>query len=124
MRTGGTELLVGVVRDRLWGPVLAVAVGGVFVEILRDSVLTPLPVTPGRARALLERLRGIELLTGARGGPPADLDAVAAVIARAGDLAVALGDDLESLEVNPLRVDGGAIEALDAVVTWTRRDGS
>ena len=81
-------------------------------------------MTPGRARALLERLRGIELLTGARGSQPADLDALAAVVARVGDLAVALGDDLESLEVNPLRVDGTAVEALDAVVTWTRKDAS
>jgi acetate---CoA ligase (ADP-forming) len=124
MRTGGTELLVGVVRDAQWGPILAIAFGGVFVEVLRDSVLTPLPVTPRRVRALLEHLRGFALLTGARGGRPADLDALAAVVARVGDLAVALGDDLESLEVNPLRVDGAAIEALDAVVTWTRKDGS
>ena len=51
-----------------------------------------------------------------------DLDALAAVIARAGDLAPALGDDLESLEINPLRVDGTTIEALDAVVTWARKD--
>jgi acyl-CoA synthetase (NDP forming) len=124
MRTGGTELLVGVVRDAQWGPILAVAFGGVFVEVLRDSVLMPLPVTPRQVRARLERLRGIALLTGARGGRPADLDALAAVVARVGDLAVALGDDLESLEINPLRVDGAAIEALDAVVTWTRKDGS
>jgi acetate---CoA ligase (ADP-forming) len=124
MRTGGTELLVGVVRDAQWGPILAVAFGGVFVEVLGDSVLTPLPVTPARVRALLGRLRGIALLTGARGRQPADLDALAAVVARVGDLAVALGDDLESLEVNPLRVDGAAIEALDAVVTWTRKEGS
>ena len=41
------------------------------------------------------------------------------MIARIGDLALALGGELESLEVNPLRVDGTAIEALDAVVTWT-----
>ena len=124
MRTGGTELLVGVVRDAQWGPILAVAFGGVFVEVLRDSVLMPLPVTPARVRARLERLRGIALLTGARGSRPADLDALAAVVARVGDLAVALGDDLESLEINPLRVDGAAIEALDAAVTWTRKDGS
>jgi len=43
------------------------------------------------------------------------------VIARVGDLALALGDDLESLEINPLLVDGAAIEALDAVVTWTTK---
>jgi hypothetical protein len=46
------------------------------------------------------------------------------VIARVGDLALALGDDLESLEINPLRVDGPLTEALDAVVTWTGKDES
>jgi len=44
------------------------------------------------------------------------------VIAATGNLALALGDDLESLEINPLRVDGATIEALDAVVTWARKD--
>ena len=118
MRHGGTELLIGVVADPQWGPVLAVALGGVFVEVLRDSVLTPLPVSPARARLLLGRLRGRAVLEGVRGSAPADLDALAAVIARVGDLALALGDDLAALEVNPLRVDGAAIEALDALVTW------
>jgi acyl-CoA synthetase (NDP forming) len=122
MRRGGTELLVGVVRDPHWGPILAVALGGVFVEVLKDSALAPLPVSPAQARQLLDRLRGRAVLDGVRGAPPADLDALAAVIARAGDLALALGDDLESLEINPLRVDGTTIEALDAVVTWARKD--
>jgi succinyl-CoA synthetase beta subunit len=122
MRRGGTELLIGVVRDRQWGLMLAVALGGVFVEVLRDSALAPLPVTARQARHLLGRLRGRAVLDGARGAAPADLDALAAVIARTGDLALALGDDLESLEINPLRVDGAAIEALDAVVTWARKE--
>jgi acetate---CoA ligase (ADP-forming) len=119
MRTGGIELLVGAVADPLWGPMLAVAIGGIFVEVLRDSALAPLPVTPARARHMLDSLRGRALLDGVRGGVPADLEALSAVIARIGDLAVALGPDLESLEVNPLWVDGARIEALDAVVTWT-----
>jgi acyl-CoA synthetase (NDP forming) len=122
MRRGGAELLIGVVRDPHWGPILAVALGGVFVEVLKDSALAPLPVSPGQARAMLDRLRGRAVLDGVRGAAPADLDALAAVIARAGDLALALGDDLESLEINPLRVDGATIEALDAVVTWARKD--
>jgi acetate---CoA ligase (ADP-forming) len=119
MRTGGVELLVGVIADPLWGPMLAVAVGGVFVEVLQDSALAPLPVTPAQARRMLGSLRGRALLDGVRGGVPADLAALSAVITRIGDLAVALGEDLESLEVNPLWVDGARIEALDAVVTWT-----
>ena len=122
MRRGGAELLVGVVRDPHWGPMLAVALGGVFVEVLKDSALAPLPMSPRQARRMLDQLRGRAVLDGVRGAAPADLDALAAVIARTGDLALALGDDLESLEINPLRVDGAAIEALDAVVTWARKD--
>jgi hypothetical protein len=118
MRHGGTELLVGVVRDPQWGPILAVAIGGLLVEVLRDSALAPLPVTPWQAGRLLDRLRGRAVLDGVRGAAPADRDALTAVIARIGDLALALGEDLESLEVNPLLVDGTRIEALDAVVTW------
>jgi acyl-CoA synthetase (NDP forming) len=118
MRTGGAELLVGVVRDPQWGPVLAVAIGGVFVEVLRDSALAPLPVSAAQAGELLDKLRGRALLSGARGAAPADLVQLSAVIARIGDLALALGEDLESLEVNPLLVDGARIEALDVVVTW------
>jgi acetate---CoA ligase (ADP-forming) len=118
MRRGGAELLVGVVRDPQWGPVLAVAIGGVFVEVLQDSALAPLPVSAAQAGKLLDRLRGRALLSGARGAAPADHAQLSAVIARIGDLATALGDDLESLEVNPLLVDGARIEALDAMVTW------
>ncbi|MFZ3599314.1 acetate--CoA ligase family protein [Streptomyces sp. BH104] len=118
MRSGGTELLVGVVRDPQWGHVLAVGLGGVFVEVLKDSALAPLPLAPGQAREMLLGLRGAPLLQRARGTTPADLDAVAGAITAIAELAVALGDDLESLEVNPLRVDGSDVEALDALVTW------
>ncbi len=115
MRRGGTELLVGVVRDPHWGPMLAVALGGVFVEVLQGLGARPAArVTRRRPARMLDRLRGRAVLDGVRGAAPADLDALAAVIARVGDLALALGDDLESLEVNPLRVDGATIEALDA----------
>jgi acyl-CoA synthetase (NDP forming) len=122
MRRGGTELLVGVVRDPQWGPVLAVAIGGLFVEILNEPVLAPLPVSAVQAGRLLDRLRGRAVLDGARGGVPADRGALAAIIARIGDLALALGEDLESLEVNPLLVDGARIEALDAAVTWRNEE--
>lgn len=121
MRTPATELLVGVVRDPQWGPILAVAVGGVFVEALNDSVLTPLPVSPERATALLGRLKAAKVLDGYRGSAPVDRAALGELIAKVGDLALALGDDLVSLEINPVRVDGAQIEALDAVVEWARR---
>ncbi|MBE1536985.1 acetate--CoA ligase family protein [Actinomadura algeriensis] len=116
MRPPATELLVGVTRDPDWGLMLAVALGGVLVEVLDDVALTPLPVSAERARTLLDGLRGAAVLHGVRGGPTADLDRLAEVIAAVGGLAAALGPELESLEINPLRVAGAEIEALDALI--------
>lgn len=118
MREAGVELFVGVLRDPQWGLLLAVALGGVFVEILQDSALAPLPVPAEQARRMLRSLRGASILDGARGRRAADVDALADVIERISALAMALGEHLASLEINPLHVDGAHIEALDAAVTW------
>ncbi|MEV1200442.1 acetate--CoA ligase family protein [Microbispora rosea] len=117
-RGGGVELLVGVVRDPAWGLTLAVGLGGIWVEALRDTALRVLPVDAAEVRRALDELRGAALLRGARGTEPADLDAVAAVVARVAAFAGSLGDDLESLEINPLLVRGSHVEALDALITW------
>ena len=71
---------------------------------------------------MLGELRGLPLLRGARGTVPADLDALAAVIARVGEAALSLGHGLRALEVNPLLVDGDRIEALDVLIV-TEPDG-
>ena len=118
MRSGGVELLVGIVRDPSWGQVMAVGLGGIWVEILKDTSLRVLPVTREEIRTMLDELQGKALLRGARGSMPADLDRLVEVIYRASRLAQALGDRLESLEINPLRVAGSEIEALDALMTW------
>jgi acyl-CoA synthetase (NDP forming) len=118
MRSGGLELFVGCTRDPQWGPVIAVGLGGVWVEVLQDIALRPLPIDGAEVKRMLAELRGAKLLHGVRGSPPADLDAVADVIARVGDAAMALGVDLEALEVNPLWVRGSEVEALDALAVW------
>ncbi len=118
MRSGGLELFVGCTRDPQWGPVIAVGLGGVWVEVLQDIALRPLPIDGAGVKRMLAELRGAKLLHGVRGIPAADLDAVAEVIARVGDAAMALGADLEALEVNPLWVRGSEVEALDALAVW------
>jgi acetate---CoA ligase (ADP-forming) len=118
MRSGGIELLVGVVHDASFGQVLAVGLGGIYVEVLKDASLRVLPIGRAEVQAMLDELHGKALLHGARGSNPANMDALTDAIMRVAQLAQALGDDLESLEINPLRVDGDQIEALDAVLTW------
>jgi acetate---CoA ligase (ADP-forming) len=116
MRSGGTELLAGVTVDPTFGPVLAVGLGGIWVEVIRDTSLRVLPVDAAEVRRMLTELRGLPLLQGARGTTPADLDAVAAAIAAMSATALSLGGALRALEVNPLWVDGDQVEALDVLV--------
>jgi succinyl-CoA synthetase beta subunit len=122
-RTGGVELIAGIVRDPAWGLMLAVGLGGIWVEVLQDAALRPLPVTAAEVQQALRELRGAAVLRGARGAPPADLPAVAGVIAQIAAVAAGLGDRLESLEVNPLLVRGDQVEALDALITWRAQCG-
>jgi acyl-CoA synthetase (NDP forming) len=116
MRTGGTELLAGVTMDPTFGPVLTVGLGGIWVEILKDTSLRVLPVDAAEVKRMLGELRGWPLLQGARGAAPANLDAVAEAIAGLGRTALSLNGALRALEVNPLWVDGDQVEALDVLV--------
>ncbi len=118
MRVGGIELLVGVVTDPTWGKVLSVGLGGVWVEVLGDVALRLLPVEESEIVAMLSELRGAALLRGARGTRPVDVDRLASVVAGIARLAEGLGDSLDTLEVNPLRVDGADVEVLDALAVW------
>jgi acyl-CoA synthetase (NDP forming) len=118
MRPEGIELLVGIVTDPAWGQVLAVGLGGIWVEILRDTAVSVLPVDRDQVRQSLRGLRGARLFDGPRGTEKADLDAVADTIVAVAALAGRLGDRLEALEINPLLVRGSQVEALDALITW------
>lgn len=116
MRSGGVELLAGVTVDPAFGPVLTVGLGGVWVEILRDTSLRVLPVEAAEVKRMLNELRGAALLHGARGTAPADLDRLATVVCSLGDAAMSLDGSLRALEVNPLWVSGDRVEALDVLV--------
>ena len=124
MRTGGVELIAGVIVDPAFGPVLAVGLGGVWVEALGDTSLRMLPVDQAEVKRMLAELRGSPLLTGGRGSRPVDLDALAEVICLLGGAAARLDGSLRALEVNPLWADGSRIEALDVLVVTAPPEGA
>jgi hypothetical protein len=83
-----------------------------------DSAIRGIPVARAEIRLMFDELKCAPLLHGARGSQPVDLEALTDVVAQVASLAGALGDRLEALEVNPLRVRGSEIEVLDALVRW------
>ncbi|MFM0394913.1 acetate--CoA ligase family protein [Paraburkholderia phytofirmans] len=118
MRTGGIELFVGVAKDPMFGKVLAVGLGGIWVEAMSDTALRLLPVEPEDVTEMLGELKARKILEGYRGAPAVDLGKLSAVISRIGNAALALAEDMVTLEVNPLYVQADTIEALDALVVW------
>ncbi|CAL9486971.1 acetate--CoA ligase family protein [Streptomyces sp. enrichment culture] len=113
----GVEMVVGVTHDDLFGPTVTVGLGGVLVEVLRDTAVGVPPFGEEQARDMLAGLRGRALLEGVRGRPPADLDALVEVVLRVQRMALELGDDLAELDINPLMVlpRGQGAVALDAL---------
>ncbi|MER7398600.1 acetate--CoA ligase family protein [Streptomyces sp. NPDC000151] len=113
----GVEMVVGVTPDPLFGPTVTVGLGGVLVEVLRDTAVAVPPFGEDHARAALGRLRGHALLEGVRGAPPADTDALVEVMLRVQRMALELGDQLAELDINPLVVlpKGQGAVALDAL---------
>jgi acetate---CoA ligase (ADP-forming) len=118
MVSGGVEVIVGARRDPLFGPVVLVGLGGVLAELFRDVSLRLAPVTPEMAREMIAELKALPLLTGYRGRPEADMEALAVAVAAISRFAADNADALESIEVNPLVVleRGKGAVALDAVI--------
>jgi acyl-CoA synthetase (NDP forming) len=109
----GVEVIVGCVRDRRFGPLVVVGLGGVFAEVLADTVTALAPVSPAGARRMLVSLRGAPALLGARGREPVDLESLAATVARVSEVAAA-HPELVELELNPVLAGPGGAVALDA----------
>jgi acetyl-CoA synthetase len=112
----GVEVMVGARRDPAFGPVVAVGLGGVLVELLSDTAVAPAPLSLEQARRMLRCLRGYPLLAGHRGTPPVALDALAEILCRVAELAAALPDRIAELDINPLLCAGGRVVAVDALM--------
>jgi acyl-CoA synthetase (NDP forming) len=116
----GVEIMVGARVDPLFGPLIVVGLGGILVELMKDSVLELAPVTKATALDMLARLRGRALLDGFRGGPAVDRDALAEAIVRLGEFVSDHRDRISELDVNPLICAGTRVIAVDALIVRAR----
>ncbi len=112
------EVIVGVVNDISFGPVVAVGLGGTMAEVMRDITYRVAPFGPEEAREMIAELRGVVMLSQWRGRPARDVEALAMTVSRVSQLAWALRDALVEMDINPLlvRAAGEGVVAADALV--------
>lgn len=120
MVRGVAEVIVGVVRDPQFGPLVMAGLGGTAVELQRAVAFELAPLTLRQAHDLLDRTAAGTLLAGFRGAPPADRDAVAEVMVRCAQLVLDM-PEIQEIEINPLivRERGAGAVAVDARVRIT-----
>ena len=106
-------MIVGIVHDRQFGPVVACGAGGTLVELLRDVAVRLTPLSADDAREMIEQLKTYPLLTGFRGAPPRDVPALQDVLLRVSALAEELPQVAE-LDFNPLLVLAQGAVVVDA----------
>jgi acetyltransferase len=121
---GGREIIVGMMRDPNYGPLLMFGLGGVYVETFKDVVFRVPPLTNLDAREMIRQIRGYRLLEGVRGEAAVDLNALAETLQRFGQLVEDLRG-LEEIEINPLLVfpEAAAFRAVDARVRLSQAMG-
>jgi acyl-CoA synthetase (NDP forming) len=117
MSPRGLELMIGAKRDPDWGAVLLVGLGGIWVEALGDVQFLPVDADAAQIVEALHRLRAAKLLTGFRGAPPVDVEAVAQAVLAIGRL-MRTAPGIVEIDVNPLmaHAKGQGATALDALI--------
>jgi acyl-CoA synthetase (NDP forming) len=114
----GLETLIGVINDPGFGPVVALGLGGVLTEVMKDVVYRVAPFDLETAREMIGELRGARLFEGYRGKPAADKEALAQALVAVSGMAVALGPRIAELDINPVfvRPAGQGVAAADALI--------
>ena len=111
--SGGVETVVGIATDAVFGPVVMFGLGGVAVEVYRDATFRVPPFSRQEAHRMIAEVRGFPLLTGHRGTPPADLEALVDVVMAV--QRIAQDGVVTELDINPLLALPDRAVALDAL---------
>jgi acetate---CoA ligase (ADP-forming) len=118
MARRGVDIILGVTRDLVFGPLLMVGLGGIHVEVLRDVAFAPVPLDKEAALDLIGQLRGAALFDGVRGEKPADKAALAELIVTLSRFAADHADRIAEIDLNPVIVhaEGEGLSVVDALI--------
>jgi len=114
----GREVILGMIRDPQFGPMLMFGLGGIFVEVMKDVTFHIAPITAEEARQMLESTKSFALLKGVRGNASVDLDAISISLQRISQLVTDFPEIVE-MDINPFIVAPAGKEsvAADARIT-------
>ncbi|MEQ1773893.1 MAG: acetate--CoA ligase family protein [Burkholderiales bacterium] len=118
MARPGVEMMLGVIMDPVFGPIIVAGLGGIHVEVLRDIAYRAAPVSPKQANDMLNELRGVKLLAGVRGMTARDRDAIVDAIVRLSWFAQDFRHQISEMDINPLMAyaEGEGARILDALM--------
>jgi acyl-CoA synthetase (NDP forming) len=115
----GKEVILGAKRDSSFGPVVLFGLGGIFVEILKETSLRVAPIDRYEAQEMISETRGSDIFRGLRGEKPLDTEALIESLLRLSQLVVDF-PEIEGIDINPLKVlEKGAV-AVDARILLTK----
>ena len=100
----GIEVIIGMKNDLQFGPVLLFGLGGIFVEIMKDTSLRLTPVDKNQAIEMIKKIKSSKILEGARGQKPANINTIADIIVKTSNL-VEKNKQIKELDFNPVIVN-------------------
>jgi len=115
----GTEIIIGMMKDPHFGPVIMFGLGGIFVEVLKDISFRILPIEEIDAREMITEIKGYEILKGARGNPPRDIRAIEEVLVKVSKL-IMENPEINEIDLNPIFVFENGIQIVDARMILSR----
>jgi len=122
MAQGTLEMMLGMKRDPVFGPLVMIGIGGVLVEIFGDVAVALAPVRAEEARRMLSTLKGFRMLQGYRGHPGVDIDSLIDLVVKFSSMCADLGHELDEIDINPVIAGAQGLVVVDALLV--RRKGA
>jgi acyl-CoA synthetase (NDP forming) len=109
----GTEIIIGMMKDPHFGPVIMFGLGGIFVEILKDISFRILPLEERDAEEMISEIKGYQILKGIRGETPKDVKSIRDVLMKISQL-VMENPEIKEIDLNPVFVFNQGLQVVDA----------
>ena len=113
----GTEIIIGMMKDPHFGPVIMFGLGGIFVEILKDISFRILPLEERDAEEMISEIKGYQILKGIRGEEPKDIEAIKDLLLKISQLTLE-NPEIKEIDLNPIFVFEKALQVVDARMIW------